>query len=117
MPVSISMHYSGLPVTSDRHLIQTCLAKNMKVKLKISWVTHAIHKLHELPNFKEDQRYAQIHPLKKATTTDKMPILFQRQTLITVSLCGWGFLFSMKCIEVKFTYRKYFLFSIQLYEL
>ena len=86
MPVSISMHYSGLPVISDRNLIQTCLAKNMKVKLKISWVTHVIHKLHELPNFKEDQRYTQIHPLKKATTTDKMPILFQRKTLITVSL-------------------------------
>ena len=110
------MHYSRLSVAGNRNLIWTCLGKNMKVKLKISWVTHVIHKVHELPNFKEDQRYTQI--LRKTLQPQiKMPILFQRKTLITVSLCGWGFLFSVNCIEVKFMYRKYALFSIQFYDL
>ena len=88
----------------------------MKVKLKISWVTHVIHKVHELPNFKEEQRYTQIHFQKNTSTTDKMPILFQRKTLITVSLCGWGFLFSVKCIGVKFMYRKYALLIYDLWQ-
>ena len=87
--VASSKHYSRLSVAGDRNLIWTCLGKNMKVKLKISWVTHVIHKVHELQNFK-DQRYTQIHPQKKTSTRDKMLILFQQKTLF-LSVGGVSF--------------------------